>query len=287
MNIVYLTFGEKTNIHVQAYLSILSFRKQMDDSDRIIIVTTVPQFYRQARQWAEIIALEDWQIDEWKGRHNYLFRVKTKTLQMVADKYPEDSILFVDIDTVLYGRLEDMRNILNKGMGIMHKDEGHPSQMKGASLRMWHTIEGHTYGEITLSMRHHMWNSGIIGIPGVISQTIARQTLLLLDGMLDDGVECFNVEQFAMSVAMIEQLELNEAESVVVHYWGNKPEWESMAYDILAKAYMEQLSLEDAAEQLDVCKLSKTPYYIHRSSTASRLMRFIDKLFKDKDYKYL
>lgn len=44
MNIVYLTFGEKTNIHVQAYLSILSFRKQMDDSDRIVIVTTAPSF---------------------------------------------------------------------------------------------------------------------------------------------------------------------------------------------------------------------------------------------------
>lgn len=42
MTILYLTFGEKTEFHVQAYLSMLSFRRQLTSDDRIVMVTTAP-----------------------------------------------------------------------------------------------------------------------------------------------------------------------------------------------------------------------------------------------------
>ena len=40
MTIMYLTFGQKTEYHVQAYLSMLSFRRQTAPTDRIVMVTT-------------------------------------------------------------------------------------------------------------------------------------------------------------------------------------------------------------------------------------------------------
>ena len=44
MTIMYLTFGQKTEYHVQAYLSMLSFRRQTAPTDRIVMVTTAPEF---------------------------------------------------------------------------------------------------------------------------------------------------------------------------------------------------------------------------------------------------
>ena len=62
MTILYLTFGEKTEFHVQAYLSMLSFRRQLTSDDRIVMVTTAPRLYHHMQDWAEVIPIDDQQI---------------------------------------------------------------------------------------------------------------------------------------------------------------------------------------------------------------------------------
>ena len=81
MTFMYLTFGEKSEYHVQAYLSMLSFRRQTSPGDRIVMVTTAPQFYRRASSWVEVIELSPSQVAAWKGRHQYMFRVKTMAMK--------------------------------------------------------------------------------------------------------------------------------------------------------------------------------------------------------------
>ena len=48
MNILYIVFGDKLDYHLQAYLSIRSFQKQMKDDDRIFVVTSRPEYYKHA-----------------------------------------------------------------------------------------------------------------------------------------------------------------------------------------------------------------------------------------------
>lgn len=287
MTIMYLTFGSNIEYHVQAYLSMLSFYKQMTTEDRIVMVTNMPQYYKYAEQWADIISIDSQQIENWEGPHQYRFRIKTMAMKQQVERHPNEHLLFVDTDTFLYGNLDDLRSVMNQNMTIMHKNEGHPSKMKTASLKMWHTVKGKTLAGITLGMQHNMWNSGIIGIPAQLAPDIINHTISLLDAMLDTGVKSFNVEQYALSVAMFEHSTIKEAIQYVAHYWGNKQEWETLIYELIVKAHMKQLSFEEELAQIDINELRKHPIYIHKSSTGKRLKGFIDNLFKDKDQKYI
>lgn len=287
MTIMYLTFGDKTEYHVQAYLSMLSFRKQLSPTDRLVMLTTRPQYYRKAAQWAEIVELDEQQVEAWKGPHQYMYRVKTMAMRQQAAEHPEDHLLFADTDTFLYGSLDAMRTLLDQGVALMHRDEGHPRSMKGPSLRMWKTVAGKTYAGITLGPEHNMWNSGIVGMPKEKMKAIADHTLQLLDGMLDDGVKSFNIEQFAMSVAMKEHAPLHNSTAYIGHYWGNKTAWEQLIHDLLLRAYMQDSSLEELLDVLGEELWQSLPIFVHQSNTARRLEKIINRLFPDRNPIYI
>ena len=101
---MYLTFGPNMEYHVQAYLSMLSFYKQMTKEDRIVMVTNMPQYYKYAEKWADIIAIDNQQIKEWEGPHHYRFRIKTMAMKQQVENHPNEHLLFVDTDTFLYGK---------------------------------------------------------------------------------------------------------------------------------------------------------------------------------------
>ena len=133
MTIMYLTFGQKTEYHLQAYLSMLSFRRQTTPQDRIVMVTTTPELYRHARSWADIVTISDDEVSQWKGRHQYMFRVKTMAMRQLVEAHPDDHLLFVDTDTVLYGDLQQMRAIL---------DRVELSDQEGVCLDTYHIWDG-------------------------------------------------------------------------------------------------------------------------------------------------
>ena len=287
MIILYLTFGKNTEYHVQAYLSMLSFRRQMRDYDRLVVVTNVPEFYNHVREWAEIVTINDRQVQEWKGKHQYMFRVKTMVIKQQAEAFPESHLLFVDTDTLLYGNLEGIRTKLDEGVGLLHRNEGHPSKMKGASHKMWKRVEGRTYNGITLSEKHVMWNSGIIGMPKGQTRQITNDTLLLLDCMLNDGVKSFNVEQYAMSIAMTEHVPLVEGHQYVAHYWAVKDQWFQAGMELMARVLLTDASLEEEMQMYEALDFSQLPVFVHKSNTARRLKGLIGRLFRDRNFKYI
>lgn len=284
---MYLTFGNKIEYHIQSYFSMLSFRKQLSKDDHIVMLTTCPNYYKKVSEWVEVITLDSKQIEEWKGEHNYMFRVKTMAMKQYVESHPQDHLLFVDTDTFLYGNLNSIKNKLDQGKALMYKDEGHPSKMEGASLRMWKALRGKKFAGVIISNHHNMWNSGIIGIPAQQAQNIVNHTLHLLDDMLENGTTSFNVEQYAMSISMIEHVHLEEATSFVGHYWGNKDAWECIASELLLRSYMQKSSLDEELNEISNELLCSKPIFIHKSNTANRLKKIIDKVFKDKDHKYI
>ena len=147
MNILYIIFGEKMVYHVQAYLSILTFKKQLKADDHIFVITTHPEFYNNCG--VKTITVTNETIKEWKGEKDFFWRVKIKAIEYMALHYPNDHLMYLDTDTILYGSLNTLKTRLNEGCGMMHLNEGHPSKMKTKTLKMWKKIEGHTYGGIT------------------------------------------------------------------------------------------------------------------------------------------
>ena len=284
---MYLTFGNNTEYHVQAYLSILSSLKQMKANDRIVMVTTVPELYKRVASWIDIVSIDEQQVKEWKGKYQFMFRAKTMILKQMVSHYANDHLLFLDTDTFLYGSLDEIRGLLDNGQALMHKDEGRINQMQGSSLQMWKTVAGKKYAGIEIKEEHHMWNSGVIGIPCQKMQKIFDDALLILDGMLDEGVKSFTVEQYAMSVNMLTHAQVVEGDKYVGHYWGNKQEWQQFACSFLLESYMRNRTIEEDLEQIVDSLWSSVPIFRHRSNTARHLKDLIGKVFPDRNIHYV
>lgn len=285
MNILYIVFGDKLDYHLQAYLSIRSIQKQMKQDDQLFVVTTRPEYYRHA--CVTTLDITDMEIEDWKGPHHFFFRVKIKAMELLAQRYPHQHILYLDSDTFLYGDLDVLKQRLDNGNGMMHCREGHPSKMKSGSLRLWNTVKGHTYAGITIGEQHDMWNAGVVAVPKDRLGKVIATSLAICDGMLDDGGNCFILEQYAQSVCMHELTQLMAADDCIGHFWGNKPEWESLSRDMLLRSYMKQSSLQEELDTITDELLRNTPIYIHKSSTAEKLHKLIDKLFPQRNYRYI
>ncbi len=198
----------------------------MTTDDRIFVLTTKPEYYRHAQ--VEVLPITEQQIEEWKGPHHFFFRVKILALDYLCRRFPEQHLLYLDSDIFLYGSLATLRQQLNQGKGLMHIREGHPSKMRGGSLKMWKIVGGRAYSGITLNSQHDMWNAGVTGIPANRAKQVIATSLALCDGMLNDGAKTFVLEQYSTSISMKENTQLTAAAEHIGHYWGNKLEWEKL-----------------------------------------------------------
>lgn len=287
MTILYLTFGEKTEFHVQAYLSMLSFRRQLTSDDRIVMVTTAPRLYHHMQDWAEVIPIDDQQIEAWQGDYHFFWRAKIKAIEYVSQMYPDDDILYLDCDTILFGDINALRQPLKDGCGLMDENEGHPSRMKTKTLRMWKTIAGRTYDGITLGAKHNMYRAGVVGIPHAKAPEVLTTALALCDGMLADGAERIVIEQYSLSVALFERVGLRETYPVIAHYWASKEYWIKAGMELMARVLLTKASPEEEMQMYEALDFSQLPIYVYKSNTARRLKGLVGKVFKDRDLRFI
>lgn len=286
MTIVYFALGEDMDMYCQAYLSILSFLKQTEPGDRVVVVTSNTDFFRHFDQ-VEAIAVDDSQVSQWKGKHNFFWRAKIKSIEMVSARYPDDDLLYLDCDTFLYGDLSEFKNRLGRGQGFMDGNEGHPSRIKYKPQRMYKCIAGHTYAGIIVSDRHDMWCAGVVGIPSDKKQCVVETALALCDGMLDDGSEPIVVEQYSLSIAMSEKVGLQSSKPYVAHYWGNKEEWIPLARKLFLQSFFCGAGREEEIRMFDRLPIKETPIRVKRHSTNRKLKNMVDRLFPDGEKWYL
>lgn len=287
MTILYLTFGEKTEFHVQAYLSMLSFRRQLTSDDRIVMVTTAPRLYHHMQDWAEVIPIDEQQIEAWQGDYHFFWRAKIKAIEYVSQMYPDDDILYLDCDTILFGDINALRQPLKDGCGLMDENEGHPSRMKTKTLRMWKTIAGRTYDGITLGAKHNMYRAGVVGIPHAKAPEVLTTALALCDGMLADGAERIVIEQYSLSVALFERVGLRETYPVIAHYWASKEYWIKAGMELMARVLLTKASPEEEMQMYEALDFSQLPIYVYKSNTARRLKGLVGKVFKDRDLRFI
>ena len=286
MTVFYIVMGgdEALRYYMEAYLSIRTFQKQLTpEIGRICVITDHPSFFSKAG--VEVITITAEQKAEWMGSHHFFFRTKIKGMEYLHSLYPEDNLLYLDSDTFLYGHLSDLKKRLDEGHGLMHRREGKLTGISHTAKRLWKKAAGRKYGDITIGEQHHMWNAGVVGLPSQkISETVAS-ALALCDGMLNDGNNEFITEQYSYSIALAEHTSLVATSDLIGHYWGNSMEWRDKAFEVFTYAYLNDFSLEEELQALDIDKLCEIPYFVHRSSTAGKLHRLIDRLFKVRESK--
>ncbi len=282
MNIVYLVFGDNLNNYQQVYFSIYTVFTQKNNSDRIIVITEDASLFKSFGDKIEIIPINRNLINDWEGEYHFFWRVKIKALQLIAQKYPNESILYLDGDTFFYQSLDLLRNGLENGENYMHLEEGKLSQLSSKTEKlMWKQMKGKTYANTKIDEFSAMWNAGLIGISKNHLDCL-QYTLEINDAMCKDGVTRRLIEQFSFSLGLNTYSELQAADHIVGHYWGNKNEWNTIISLFLKECFMKNYSFEEIIEQIKQKDLIQFPIYIKESNTQRRLKNFIDIFFKNK-----
>ena len=282
MNIVYLVFGNKIENYQQAYFSIFTALLHKNDEDKIIVITDDSSLFGFFENKIETIFINQDTIKDWEGPHQFFWRVKIKALQLVAQKYPEDSILYLDSDTFFYKNIEVLRSALQSGQHFMHLDEGKLSQLSSKTEKlMWKQMKGKSYENIIINENVAMWNAGLIGISQKHFECL-ELTLRINDAMCADGVTRRLIEQFAFSLGLNQYSELQPADHIVGHYWGNKKQWNDTISLFLRECFMKKYHFDAVIERIKDMELSKIPIRIKESSTQRKLKNLIDKFYTNQ-----
>ena len=272
MNIVYFVLGGSTVIHMQVNFSIRTFLAQRSADDVVYVVTDSPAMYAALPHVTTILITPE-QICEWRGPHDFFWRVKIKVLQIIAQKSPDKPMIYLDGDTYLYGSLDEIKARLKQGHGMMHLDEGCPGDMKQKSQMMWQTVNGRTYGGVTIGRQHHMWNAGVVAIPAELVVKVTNLALAVCDGMLDDGSEPVVVEQYALSIALYESVvQMEEAKRWIGHYWHYKYYWSRYIAHFFVRSYRQGQGVEDELQRIRKTNLKRVHQWVLVKRTISKLL---------------
>ena len=91
-----------------------------------------------------------------------------------------------------------------------------------------------------------MWNSGVVGVSAG-DRALVDQALELYETMGAAGVRHFATEQLVESLVLGRTGRLHAAEPWFAHYWGNRPGYDAEIARRLADAFIEGLSVKEAA----------------------------------------
>ena len=118
--------------------------------------------------------------------------------------------------------------------------------LDAALLSGWRGAEGFSMRQVR--EEDAMWNSGVLAARSA-DRALVDAALQLYDDMASAGVRHFATEQLVAGIVFGRTGRLCPAEPWFVHYWGNKAGYDAEISRRLADAFIEGISVKDAAER--------------------------------------
>lgn len=288
MNIMYMTFGEGIQNHLQASFSIYSFLSQKENIDSITVLTSAPSFYEHLKNDINIVWINDEQLKDWKGPHNFFWRVKIKALELICSQHPGETVMYLDTDTFLYHDIKIIKNKLAEGHALMHENEGALSKDKSKTTRqMWGQVSNESYSGVTINESSSMWNAGVVATPNTLANQEFKTAVEICDAMCEAGVTKRLIEQFALSISLQHFYGLEPADDCIAHYWSNKDEWNKVITDFISGAYFKKLSLQQILSELKDFDFKTVPVVKKQKNTQQRLQKFVSAMFPPKEIRFI
>jgi hypothetical protein len=288
MHILYCTFGNRFQNHLQAAFSAISFLQQPSEISSINIITDAPSFYKHLAGHVNIIETTPSTIKEWKGPHDFFWRVKIKAIQHVASLYMGSPVMYLDTDTFLYNDIVPLKTALLNGKAYMHEDEGALSSLTDkTSKRTWRALKQKTFAGLLMKPTDHMWNAGVVSSPNNQNGKDIELALQICDEMCAGGVPNRLVEQYALSLALHHIYTVSEATPWIAHYWRNKEDWNPFILEWVAEQQFKQKPFTEIIAAFADLDISKVPVIIKRKYTAVKWHRAVDKLFPPTNHQYV
>ena len=283
MILVLLTFGDRLENHYQASLAIISYLKS-DQIKKVCVVTDRPNFYQYFGEQVELITINEQIMNDWKGDHDFFWRIKMKGIEAATLNNPDQHILYVDSDTVYVDKIGELMIGLEAGSSYMHELEGKLSQLPSKTTKnMWKSLNGKSFAGLRIDSDAEMWNAGVIALPKSHAIETIQYAIELCDQMCATNCTRRLIEQFAFSIALKDKLGLAAAENVVAHYWGNKPNWNTKITEFFMYSKLNGLTFEQDLERFEPEEFIQIPTVLREKNTKHKLQRLLNKVMKPKE----
>jgi hypothetical protein len=288
MDLLFLTFGPNIKNHYQANFCILSFLKHQEDVNSINIYTDHPEFYTRLGNLVNVVPVTDALLQEWKGEHDFFWRVKIKAIEDFLLKNGQHPVVYLDSDTFLHQDISGFKQKLAQGIAMMHEHEGKLSALKSKTEQtMWSQVQNKAFGGVTITANSSMWNAGVVAIPAEKSLEAIRLAQHICDDMCAAGVTRRLIEQFAIAVALEHTYGLQPASNWIGHYWSTKDDWNETITGFFLESLLKCYTLEQDMTRMHGFDFDRLPIRKKVKNTRIRLIKLVDKLFPIKHFAYV
>ncbi len=202
-------------------LSVLKFIKD-DDNYTIVLYTDSPLFFEDIKEYVLFEPMPPETVQQWKGKHNFIHRVKVMMLLDFVSKY-EGKFLYLDSDTWFKKSPQQLFDIIDGNNAVLHLPEAPFKSNANPIIKKIHRfIKAHSFtlnsGEqVKIPTNYFMWNAGVIGLP-TQAKPVIEKVLQLTDEMLL-AYQKHVMEQLAFSYYLQKEFIPHRSDDTIEHYW--------------------------------------------------------------------
>lgn len=216
--IVYQSYGNN-DVFKQTLFSIFTLQYYLSETRinfpySIIVYTDKPEIFSKYN--LETSLLSQNLIQKWKGKYNFLHRVKIIIIEDAARR-SNDSIIYIDSDTYFIKSPILLFKKISSEISLMLNNEGQIS--KNNQKLLFNFLSNKTNLDIG-NNKIFMWNAGLIGIDKSNIHLINK--ILELNDNIYEKFYRHIVEQFSFSYYLQINTNIYSCDDYLIHYCGDK-----------------------------------------------------------------
>ncbi|HET7698389.1 MAG TPA: hypothetical protein VFK57_21925 [Vicinamibacterales bacterium] len=277
---VTLAYGDAPGVYRQSLMLLLSLVAHAPEPYELVVATDRPECYVWFGTRVEIEYLDFARLTAWKGPSPFSMRQKlelaraaTPTAESGLSRVPPSATVLLDADVLAIRPLRPFVEQLDAGRLFMHKKEYVLAESRRSGNRkLWSALRRSK--AFAFEASDAMWNSGVLGVP-TADRPLLDQSIDLYDRLGAEGLRHFATEQLVEGVIFGRTGRLHAAHEWFVHYWGNKPGYDAEIARRLADAFIEGLTVKEAAARYRASPID-LPVEV-RPSRAAKLASWLDK----------
>lgn len=231
MKIVYQAYG-RADIVQQVLLSIVSLKSIAPQLPVTIEIYTdrksdLEEFFGNEPN-LKIIEFTPEQLTQWRGQIQFVHRVKLEILKLAAKS--GDALVYLDGDTIFKLNPKDLFARISDGTSLMHiRESGLAEGRDLLTRKIAKFVKGKSFKTQTELLKippeTEMWNAGVIGVSA--ANTKWFQAMIDMTDTLYAKYQKHVMEQLAVSYYLNRETSVIPAADVILHYWDQKPEFDS------------------------------------------------------------
>jgi hypothetical protein len=282
---VTLAYGDAPSVYRQSLMLLVSLVAHAPEPYALLVATDRPEYYVWFGTRVEVEYLDFARLQAWRGPEPFSMRQKLE-LARAAIPTPESGLnrerpaatVLLDADVLARQPLAPFVDRLLAGDLFMHQREYVLSESRRRGNRaLWASLRRRP--DFGFREDDAMWNSGVLALP-TADRGLLDEAIALFDRLGQAGLRHFATEQLVEGVILGRTGRLRAAAPWFTHYWGNKPGYDAEICRRLADAFIEGLSVKDAA-----ARYRDQPFTLPaevRLSPASKARRWLGSAIRDE-----